>query len=239
MSFLSQKVIHKEVKDNWTQRKICESPKSFKVSTSLCPSEIWLRYTCLSGETSLNSSLLSGFTCERNDAANTNCPIVLPNLMGGISVDSLFSGEITYPDKNALYGKLLTRMQYTNWTMPESIKNSRKESINLSRSGVFSVYAFHNVSTAFVVVDGAGFGAIVGTEESWSSNSDLVTRFPIGIRTGKRQANMSKPKKFASASSGCSLPHTILFLFILCRLCYGKFHRGPRELRLSFTTVKD
>lgn len=34
----------------------------------------------LSGETSLNSSLLSGLTCERNDAAKTNCPTVLENL---------------------------------------------------------------------------------------------------------------------------------------------------------------
>lgn len=70
---------------------------------------------------------------------------------------------MTYPDRNALYGKLLTRMQYTNCTMPESIRNSKNESINLSRSGVFSLYAFHNVSIAFVVGDCTAFGAIVET----------------------------------------------------------------------------
>jgi len=75
-----------------------------------------------SGDTSLNSSLFSGLTCDRNDAVNTNCPIVLAN-----------------PAKKALNGKLVTRIQYKNWSTPESMINSRKESMNFRRSGVCSL----------------------------------------------------------------------------------------------------
>jgi hypothetical protein len=88
----------------------------------------------------------------------------------------------TYPDKNALYGKLLTRTQYMNCTTPESIKKSRKESINLRRSGVFSAYAFHSVCTAFVVVDGAGFGAIVRTLKSEAPSSCASATVPERVR---------------------------------------------------------
>lgn len=56
--------------------------------------------------------------------------------------------------------------------------------MNLSRSGVFSTYAFHSDSNAFVVVDCAALGAIVKDKE-------LVLRSKrvIGSRTGKPQPN--------------------------------------------------
>lgn len=73
-----------------------------------------------------------------------------------------------------------------NCTTPESIKKTRKESINLRRSGVFSVYAFHNVSTALVVVNGAGFGAIVGRLEAPTPSSSLhAHRQPYRKASGK------------------------------------------------------
>ena len=53
-----------------------------------------------------------------------------------------------HPAKNALKGKLVTRMQYKNCMTPESIRNTRKESMNLSRPGVVSTYARQSVSTA-------------------------------------------------------------------------------------------
>jgi len=84
-----------------------------------------------SGEISLNSWRFSGFTWERNDAVRTNCPI-----------------ELEKPARKALNGKFVTRTQYTNCMMPESIMKTRKASINLSRFGVLSRYAFHSESRA-------------------------------------------------------------------------------------------
>jgi len=105
----------------------------------------------------LNSFLFSGLTCERNDAVNTNCPIVLLN-----------------PAKKALKGKLVTRMQYINCSTPENMMNSRNESINFRRSVVCSLYAIHNEWNAPIVVgddlaDGVGFGPAIAA--TWTSRS--------------------------------------------------------------------
>ena len=99
------------------------------------------QHTYRSGETSLNSSRFAGLTCERNDAVNTNCPTQLPKLWWQhVSVSGLRNpGSIaTHPARKALNGKLVTRTQYRNCTMPESMRNTRKASIVLRRVDVFS-----------------------------------------------------------------------------------------------------
>jgi hypothetical protein len=40
-----------------------------------------------------------------------------------------------------LKGKLVTRIQYTNWMTPERMRKTRKASMNFRREGVESMYA--------------------------------------------------------------------------------------------------
>lgn len=72
-----------------------------------------------SGETSLNSERFSGLTCARREAVRTNWPT-----------------QLAKPARKALNGKLVTSTQYANCTIPENMMNTRKASINLSRSDV-------------------------------------------------------------------------------------------------------
>lgn len=43
-----------------------------------------------------------------------------------------------HPAKNALKGKFVTRIQYRNCAIPESIRKTRNESMNFSLFGVLS-----------------------------------------------------------------------------------------------------
>lgn len=97
-----------------------------------------------SGDTSLNSFLFSGLTCERKEAVKTNWPIVLEKLACKIEKQVEGHSQTTYPAKNALKGKLVTRTQYRNCETPESMMNTRNASINFRRSVVWSTYACHN-----------------------------------------------------------------------------------------------
>lgn len=73
-----QKVVYKEMEHYRTESKVRE--RSAYMREYVKSLRNLTKGTRLSGDTSLNSSLLSGFTCERNDAVSTNCPTVLPNL---------------------------------------------------------------------------------------------------------------------------------------------------------------
>jgi len=89
----------------------------------------------------LNKVRFAEFTWERSDAVSTNWPTVLPN-----------------PARNALKGKLVTRMQYTNWMTPERMRKTRKASMNLRRECVESMYAVQRDCKAKEDgEDGAGF----------------------------------------------------------------------------------
>ena len=66
----------------------------------------------------------------------------------------------SYPAKNALKGKLVTRIQYRNCTIPESMRKTRNESMNFSLFDVLSEYAFHNDSTALAATGVCCFGAV-------------------------------------------------------------------------------
>lgn len=68
----------------------------------------------------------------------------------------------TYPAKKALKGKLVTRIQYTNWNTPERTMNVKKASINLRRSGVFSKYDFQSAETVLErALCGGAFGPAI------------------------------------------------------------------------------
>lgn len=109
-----------------------------------------------SGETSLNSSEFTGFTCDRNEAANTNCPTQLEKLEQGLrsAWQNMNEGLGSYPPRNALKGKFVTSMQYTNWIIPESMINKRYTSMSLRRAGVCFWYAFHSVRNALEDAEG-------------------------------------------------------------------------------------
>lgn len=65
-----------------------------------------------------------------------------------VNIVSKVMPPATHPAKNALKGKFVTRMQYKNCTIPESMRKTRKESMNFSLFDVLSEYAFHSDSTA-------------------------------------------------------------------------------------------
>lgn len=90
-------------------------------------------------------------------------------------MDSTLPNEQTYPARKALKGKLVTRMQYANWMMPENIRKTRKASTNLRRSEVCSLYAFQSVPTASVVTGlELAFGGIMILEDVDVEGSELL-----------------------------------------------------------------
>ena len=68
---------------------------------------------------------------------------------------------ISYLERKALKGKLVTRMQYRNWMTPERMRNARKASMNSSLEGVTSMYA---VQKDYRAKDDGEVGAGLGTE---------------------------------------------------------------------------
>ena len=105
-------------------------------------------------------SLFSGLTCDRSDAVSTNCPTQLENLGRLFSAGPKEGLGAAHPAKNALKGKFVTRIQYRNCTIPESMRKTRNESMSFSLFDVLSEYAFHRDSTALAGVDGCCFTAV-------------------------------------------------------------------------------
>ena len=158
----------------------------------------------------MNSSEFAGFTCDRNEAVNTNCPTQLEKLEHYLlsAWQKLDQDFCSYPARNALKGKFVRSMQYTNWIIPESIINTRYESTSLRRAGVCFWYAFHSIRSAlegaedvswdacFGVDVAAGFGGIcqAGTVRSrskipWDSTQNFAvapfTRHTTRKRVGQ------------------------------------------------------
>lgn len=55
-----------------------------------------------------------------------------------------------YPARNALKGKLETRMQYRNCMIPDNMRKKRNASIVFNRVDVVWLYAFHKERTALL-----------------------------------------------------------------------------------------
>ena len=73
---------------------------------------------------------------------------------------------VTYPARNALNGKFVTRMQYKNWVMPDSMRNTKNASMSLSREDVVSLYALNSVWTALVASVTCCCACLVGVDEA-------------------------------------------------------------------------
>lgn len=68
--------------------------------------------------------------------------------------------KVAHPAKNALKGKLVTRIQYKNCAIPDSMRKTRNESMNFSLFEVLSEYAFHRDSTALAGTDACCFTTV-------------------------------------------------------------------------------
>ena len=84
----------------------------------------------------------------------------------------------SYPARNALKGKFVRSTQYTNWIIPESITNTRYESMSLRREGVCFWYAFQSVRNALEGAEDvswdAGFDVGVATDFAGISSTATV-----------------------------------------------------------------
>lgn len=80
-----------------------------------------------SGETSLNSSEFAGFTCDRNEAVNTNCPTQLEKLEHGplVSVAEGEPGFVLVPSQERVEGKICE--EYAVYKLDNTRKHNKYE----------------------------------------------------------------------------------------------------------------
>ena len=145
----------------------------------------------LSGETSLNSALLSGLTCERNDAAKTNCPTVLENLHN--SMQSAPPRMVYTRRKNAPSQERIVR-EVANEHAVDELHNARKHEEDEER-----VNEFKPVGRVVVVrlpqrVERVDGGCAVRRRGFWGHRRGWVYGIDAGNATWLSAAAARKPQ---------------------------------------------